>query len=83
MERTRQNLDAVRQVKAWILAATQPPEGALAVAIEVVCPQPGCPPIETMTALMLPSGDTLRRKLPFPVAEVTEAVVVAAWADHA
>lgn len=80
MQRARQNLDLVRRVKAWIAEAARPPEGAFVLAVEVECAQPDCPPVETMTAVMLPNGETVRRKIPCPIAEVTEASVAEAWA---
>lgn len=81
MERTRENLDAARRVKGWLSEAPGVPADAVLIALEVACQQPGCPPIETMTAVLMPAGNTVQRKIPRPIQQVTADDVAAAWGD--
>jgi hypothetical protein len=68
--RPRTDASAAARVKGWV-AATLPPDDTRTVLVtELVCGEPGCPPVETVIALF---GDDERRwRLHKPMAVVTE-----------
>lgn len=70
----RQGVDPARssRVKAWVAAAFALPEGTAVMVTELTCTEPGCPPVETVVAI-LEAGATRRFKVHRPLAEVTEA----------
>lgn len=74
--------ELAQRVKAWIAEVRGLPPSVPIMAVEVRCNLPDCPPVETMTAIIV-DRRTDRRKLPKPIAEVTRDDVVAAWADAA
>jgi hypothetical protein len=70
------------RVKAWIaevrgLAPTVP-----IMAVEVRCNLPDCPPVETMTAIIV-DRRTERVKLQKPLLELCRDDIVAAWSPPA
>lgn len=69
----------VGTVKRWVVEALNLSEDAPILVSELRCSEPGCPPVETIIALLQggPTSDTLTFKLPKPLAEVTSADVAA------
>jgi hypothetical protein len=67
----RQDGTATARVKAWVSAALAPDEDRTILVTELACTEPGCPPVETVIAL-LQEGEPERWKLHKPVAALTE-----------
>lgn len=44
------------QIKEWVRAAFNLPEGVTVLVTELYCDQPGCAPIETLVAILDPAG---------------------------
>ena len=63
------------RVREWAEARFQPGDADTIMVTEIVCGQPGCPPLETVIALMWPDRPTSSFKLYKALAEVTEADV--------
>ncbi len=57
------NRERVRQVKEALRAALSLPDGATVTVTELACREEGCPPIETVVALLRPDGPPLQHKL--------------------
>ncbi len=57
------NRERVRQVKETLRAALSLPDGATVTVTELACREEGCPPIETVVALLRPDGPPLQHKL--------------------
>ncbi|MCY4487496.1 MAG: hypothetical protein OXF11_10340 [Deltaproteobacteria bacterium] len=57
------NRQRVRQVKEALRAALSLPDGATVTVTELACREEGCPPIETVVALLRPDGPPLQHKL--------------------
>lgn len=62
---------AKAQVKQWVTEALPPGDTRTVLVTELACSEPGCPPTETVIAL-LGGAETQQWKLHKPVTEVTE-----------
>jgi hypothetical protein len=69
--RPRPDGAATARVKAWATAALAPDHERAVLVTELACSEPGCPPVETVIALLGP-GEPQRWKIHKPVAELTE-----------
>ena len=69
------------RVKVWVRDAFGLPEASTVMVSELTCTEPGCPPIETVVAI-LEAGATRRFKIHRPLAEVTEADIRALPLEH-
>lgn len=56
-------------IKGWVREALALDEGATVMVTELRCSEPGCPPLETVIAV-LGQGATRRHKLPKGIAEI-------------
>ena len=77
---SRPNSQASSQVKRWARLHL-PDEDAALVVSELTCTEPGCPPIETVIAV-LDVGRQQTWKIHKPVAEVSELDVIALLSGH-
>jgi hypothetical protein len=68
----------IRQIKRWVedLLALGPDTAVMVT--ELACTEPGCPPLETVIAVLGPASRE-QRKLHRPVADVTHEEVVDLW----
>jgi hypothetical protein len=71
------------RIKAWVSEAFGVADTATVLVTELRCSEPGCPPLETVIALLGASGPAKQYKLHKAVAEVTEADVKALAAGGA
>ena len=71
------------QIKAWVTDAFGLADTATVLVTELRCTEPGCPPLETVIALLSADGPATQYKLHKAVAEVTEADVAALAAGGA
>ena len=71
------------QIKAWASRAFGLADTATVLVTELRCTEPGCPPLETVIALLGASGPARQYKLHKAVDEVTEADVAALAAGAA
>ena len=62
-------------IKDWIREFITLAEEYAVLVTELKCTEPGCPPLETVIALLGPNGQKYQRKIHLPVASVTEAEV--------
>jgi hypothetical protein len=67
----KSNSQATQQVKAWALDVLQLEEDTSLMVTELRCTEPGCPPIETVIALLKASHPTRQYKIHKPVADIT------------
>jgi len=67
----KSNSQTTQQVKAWVLDILQLEEDTSLMVTELRCTEPGCPPIETVIALLKPSHPTHQYKIHKPVADIT------------
>jgi hypothetical protein len=79
--RTDADASAAARVKGWVAAALPPGDTRAILVTELACTEPGCPPVETVIAL-LQEGEPERWKLHKPLASVTEADVRTALGDQ-
>jgi len=77
-ERNDQRAIAVRALKALARAAFGAEEDDVIVVSELRCTEPGCPPLETVVALLREGAPPKQVKVHKPVVEVTEADLRAA-----
>jgi hypothetical protein len=69
-DQRRPNLAAVADIKRWTTEVFHLPESASVLVTELRCAEPGCPPLETVIAILDPAP-ARQVKIPKPVAEVT------------
>ena len=62
---------SARQIKGWARELLAPGESATILVTELTCTEPGCPPVETVIAVLRGPGDTRQFKVHRPSAEVT------------
>ena len=59
----RPNRERVRHIKETLHEALGLPDGTMVTVTELACLEEGCPPIETVFALLRPDAPTLQHKL--------------------
>ena len=64
--RRRPNRERVRHIKEALRAALSLPDGTTVTVNELTCLEEGCPPIETVVALLRPDAPPLQHKLHKP-----------------
>jgi hypothetical protein len=67
----RPDATATARVKGWVAAALPPGDERTILVTELACTEPGCPPVETVIALLGP-GEREQWRLHKPVAAITE-----------
>ncbi len=61
----------LQQVKNWVQDTLQIEDDISLLVTELRCSEVGCPPIETVIALLKPAHPTYQYKIHKPVAEIT------------
>lgn len=70
------------QIETW--AAAMLGDDRLTIrAHEVSCPEPGCPPVETVVMILSPTDPTWQVKLPKPAEALSEEELRSSLAAHA
>ncbi len=59
-------------IKRWAEAAFALGEDDSVMVTELRCTEPGCPPLETVIALLTAGGPTRQHKIHKPITDVTE-----------
>jgi hypothetical protein len=67
----KNNSQVTQKVKNWIFDVLHLEEDISLMVTELRCTEPGCPPIETVIALLKPSHPTQQYKIHKPVADIT------------
>lgn len=62
-----------RQVKEWVRSALQLSDEYGILVTELKCTEPGCPPIETVVAVLQPDGKQHQQKIHRASSEITES----------
>lgn len=73
--RSAPDLVQVAEVKRWVADAFALDDSVLVMVTELQCTEPGCPPIETVIALMGGPGGRRQFKLHARIAEITREQV--------
>jgi hypothetical protein len=74
---------AIRQLKLFARALFNASEDDAVVVNELACTEPGCPPVETVIALLRAGSEPRQVKVHKPAVEVTiEDVELALGAEH-
>lgn len=60
------------RIKEWVKQSFNLPTDAVVMVTELRCTEPGCPPLETVVAILDGPGNRRQAKLHLPVAEITE-----------
>ncbi len=63
--------DAVARVKQWALRILELPEDVALLVTELQCSEPGCPPLETVIAVLDPPGQQRQFKIHQAINEVS------------
>jgi len=61
----------VAKVKEWVRERFQLSQDAVVMVTELRCSEPGCPPLETVIAILSGPGSTRQHKMHQGVAEIT------------
>lgn len=69
------------RVRGWAEAMLVLPDDATVMVTELQCRDKGCPPLETVIAVLAP-GEHWHRTIHRPAAELSEGDVHAVLADH-
>ena len=70
------NLDMVRKIKGTLEKALSLPDSATISITELACSEEGCPPIETVVALLQAGSNPLQHKFNKPAGEFKSADLV-------
>ncbi len=68
---TKPSVAKIGQVKSWVREQFSLPEDTVVMVTELRCTEPGCPPLETVIALLDGPGSKRQYKLHKGVADVT------------
>lgn len=79
--RNRPDVEAVRRIRELVAARFGFGDDIAVAVAELRCPEPGCPPVETVVSARDVIGFTSSWRIPKPVAEVTEEDI-AALGEH-
>lgn len=71
--------DQLRQLKAWVYQALSLDESVLVSISQLTCTEPGCPPLETVIAVMTQPPQIY--KIHQPTVDINEEDVVQALAE--
>jgi hypothetical protein len=71
----------VAEIRAWVSEVISPAPGTTILVTELVCAEPGCPPVETAIGI-LAEGRSSVVTVHRPIAEVRHADVLAAFGGH-
>ncbi|MBM3770306.1 MAG: hypothetical protein FJW27_03290 [Acidimicrobiia bacterium] len=77
--------ERIAAVKAWVGELFGLSDGATILVTELACKEPGCPPLETVIAVLDGAGGQWKRSLHKAVSEVTREDVAAIgmlWSAH-
>lgn len=69
---------ALANIRRWVAAALDNPEGLDLTISEVECPDPACPGLETFILVMREGEATQAAKVRKPIADITETDVAEA-----
>lgn len=69
-----QGADHARTVKGWVYATLDPSEESTVLVTELRCTEPGCPPLETVIAVLSP-GNRREVRVHAPLADITREQV--------
>ncbi|HTQ45448.1 MAG TPA: hypothetical protein VMI75_21970 [Polyangiaceae bacterium] len=64
--------EAARRVKAWVSSHAHAEDSDAVMVTELRCTEEGCPPIETVLALLRPGEEPRKWKVHKPIVLVTE-----------
>jgi hypothetical protein len=68
--------DRIAAIKGWVAIAFALPEEVAVMVTELHCTEPGCPPLETVIAIMDRPGRPRMHKIHKGIADVTESDVL-------
>lgn len=67
----------VAEVKRWVAEALRLEEGAVVLVSELRCSEPGCPPLETIIAILRESGQRTQTRIHKSIADLSRDEVIA------
>ncbi|MFV9503409.1 MAG: hypothetical protein AB4911_02470 [Oscillochloridaceae bacterium umkhey_bin13] len=70
-------------IKAWVAEALALSDDVTVMVSELRCAEPGCPPLETVLAVLRPGQPPEQRKLPKATAELTATDIRGLYAADA
>lgn len=73
LNRERGSTARSREIKGWVQEILGLPPEATIMVSELACTEPGCPPLETVIAILRGPGDTVQHKLHLSIAEITRS----------
>ena len=63
--------ESAKRIKGWTREILALPESATVMVTELSCSEPGCPPVETVIAVLRGPGASEKYKVHRPAADVT------------
>lgn len=76
-DRPKRNPQQLNQIKQWVVDRFQLSDEVTVMVTELQCTEEGCPPLETVIAILEGPGQTRQYKLHKALAEVTPSDVAA------
>ncbi len=70
------------EIKAWAAEVFRLQDNATVFVTELRCSEPGCPPVETVIAILDTPGQPRQHKVPKAIADVTFADVLVLATSH-
>jgi len=74
-------LSRLREIKGWVREGLVLPPTATVLVAELECKEPGCPPLETMIAVLHGPGQRTQKKIQLAVVELTRELVIRLFSD--
>jgi hypothetical protein len=60
-----------KEVRGWVRELLALPDEAQVLVTELTCSEPGCPPVETVIAILRGPGQNVQVKIPLGLADLT------------
>ncbi|HMA50071.1 MAG TPA: hypothetical protein VKP60_09980 [Magnetospirillaceae bacterium] len=83
LRRSAGHLQALDRIRSWTRARYGLPGEAVVMVSEIVCAQPGCPPLETVVLFWTPDQTRHRLKIFKPAEAVIEEDLPPGWLRRA
>lgn len=79
---SRARLQKIKNIKSWAIQSLGLDSDVNLLVTELRCTEPGCPPLETVIAVLYSDGAKKQYKIHHAVDDLTESVLMTALLKH-
>lgn len=75
-------LQKIKNIKSWAIHTLRLHSDVNLLVTELRCTEPGCPPLETVIAVLHPDGTKKQYKIDHAIDDLTQSIVMATLLTH-